>query len=209
MSTLKARDALMVAMMKVMADERLDAIVHKTVEHQPTLIKDGVNPPYVSQKGVPALNTFLVFVPVISVPAGFTTDNLPAGITFMGRPYEDGTVIRLAYAYRAGHPSPASAADHTKARRRTLDRTSTSRRGQSLCGERHRRPVQPSQNCPHLWIGREQRRRETLAGDVDSGCEPVGCRRPRTNHRHVDKAVRARPGPRIYPDFFRLRGALR
>src|SRR5688572_18922396 len=99
---LKARDALMVAVMKVMADERLDAIVHKTVEHQPTLIKDGVNPPYVSQKGVPALNTFLVFVPVISVPAGFTTDNLPAGITFMGRPYEDGTIIRLAYAYEQG-----------------------------------------------------------------------------------------------------------
>ena len=92
----------MVAVMKVMADERLDAIVHKTVEHQPTLIKDGVNPPYVSQKGVPALNTFLVFVPVISVPAGFTTDNLPAGITFMGRPYEDGTLIRLAYAYEQG-----------------------------------------------------------------------------------------------------------
>ena len=99
---LKARDALMVAVMKVMADERLDAIVHKTVEHQPTLIKDGVNPPYVSQKGVPALNTFLVFVPVVSVPAGFTADNLPVGITFMGRPYEDGTVIRLAYAYEQG-----------------------------------------------------------------------------------------------------------
>jgi amidase len=99
---LKARDALMVAVMKVMADERLDAIVHKTVEHQPTLIKDGVNPPYVSQKGVPALNTFIVFVPVISVPAGFTADNLPVGITFMGRPYEDGTVIRLAYAYEQG-----------------------------------------------------------------------------------------------------------
>jgi hypothetical protein len=67
-----------------------------------TLIKDGVNPPYVSQKGVPALNTFLVFVPVISVPAGFTADNLPTGITFMGRPYEDGTVIRLAYTYEQG-----------------------------------------------------------------------------------------------------------
>jgi Asp-tRNA(Asn)/Glu-tRNA(Gln) amidotransferase A subunit family amidase len=94
-----ARDALMVSVMKVMADNRLDAIVHKTVEHQPTLIKDGVNPPFVSQKGVPNLNTFLVYVPVITVPAGLTSDNLPAGITFMGRPYEDGTLIRLAYAY--------------------------------------------------------------------------------------------------------------
>ena len=35
----------------------------------------------------------------IAVPAGFTTDNLPAGITFMGRPYEEGTILKLAYGY--------------------------------------------------------------------------------------------------------------
>ena len=34
-----------------MADINLDAIVHKAIEHQPTLISQGVNPPYVDQKG--------------------------------------------------------------------------------------------------------------------------------------------------------------
>ena len=92
----------MISIAKVMADNKLDAIVHKSVEHEPGLIKDGINPPYVSQKGVPALNTFLVYVPVISVPAGFTTDNLPVGITLMGRPYDDATLIKLAYAYEQG-----------------------------------------------------------------------------------------------------------
>jgi amidase len=96
---LKARETLMTNMLKVMADHRLDAIVHKAVEHQPTLIKDGVNPPYVDQKGAPHINTFLVFVPSIVVPAGFTRDNLPAGITFLGRPYDDAKMIQLAYAY--------------------------------------------------------------------------------------------------------------
>ena len=96
---LLAREELTTHVLKVMADHKLDAIVHKAVEHQPTLIKDGVNPPYVDQKGAPHLNTFLVFVPTIVVPAGFTRDNLPAGITFMGRPYDDGKVIKLAYAY--------------------------------------------------------------------------------------------------------------
>jgi Asp-tRNA(Asn)/Glu-tRNA(Gln) amidotransferase A subunit family amidase len=96
---LVARDDLMTVVLKVMADNRLDAIVYKSVEHQPTLIKDGINPPYVSNKGVPSMNTFLVFVPVIAVPAGFTRDNLPAGITFQGRPYDEGTLIKLAYAY--------------------------------------------------------------------------------------------------------------
>ena len=96
---LKARDTLMINLLKVMTDHRLDAVVHKAVEHQPTLIKDGVNPPYVDQKGAPHINTFLAFVPSIVVPAGFTRDNLPAGITFLGRPYDDARMIRLAYGY--------------------------------------------------------------------------------------------------------------
>ena len=84
-----ARETLMTNLLKLMADHRLDAIVHKAVEHQPTLIKDGVNSPFVDQKGAPHINTFLIFVPSIVVPAGFTADNLPAGITFLGRPYDD------------------------------------------------------------------------------------------------------------------------
>jgi amidase len=94
-----ARATLMINLHKVMADHRLDAIVHKAVEHQPTLIKDGVNPPFVDQKGAPHINTFLMYVPSIVVPAGFTSDNLPAGITFLGRPYSDARMIQLAYAY--------------------------------------------------------------------------------------------------------------
>jgi Asp-tRNA(Asn)/Glu-tRNA(Gln) amidotransferase A subunit family amidase len=99
---LMARDELMTRLLKVMADHQLDAIVHKSIEHQPTLIKDGVNPPYVSSKGAPHLNTFLVFVPTITVPAGFSSDQLPAGISFLGRPYSERTLIRLAYSYEQG-----------------------------------------------------------------------------------------------------------
>ena len=94
-----ARTTLMTNMLNLMAQHRLDAIVHKAVEHQPTLIKDGVNEPFVDQKGAPSINTFLMFVPSIVVPAGFTTDQLPAGITFLGRPYSDARMIELAYAY--------------------------------------------------------------------------------------------------------------
>ena len=96
---LLAREQLMHNLLKVMADNDLSAIVYKAVEHQPTFIQDGVNPPYVNTKGAPHLNTFLIYVPAIVVPSGFTTDNLPVGLTFMGRPYEDGEIIRLAYSY--------------------------------------------------------------------------------------------------------------
>jgi len=96
---LLAKEQLMTNLLTVMADHELDAIVHKAVEHQPTLISEGVQPPYVDQKGAPHLNTFLVYVPSIVVPAGFTRDDLPAGITFLGRPYDDANMIKFAYAY--------------------------------------------------------------------------------------------------------------
>jgi amidase len=94
-----ARDRLLIDIMKVMADNRLDAIVHKSVEHTPTLIKDGINPPFVSAKGVPALNTYLIYAASMTVPAGFTVEGLPVGITFFGPEYSEPTLIRLAYAY--------------------------------------------------------------------------------------------------------------
>ena len=96
---LAARQQLMTNLLNVMAVNRLDAIVHKTVEHQPNLISEGINPPYTNGKGVPSINTFLIFVPTITVPAGFTTDRLPIGVTFMGRPYSDRLMVKLAYAY--------------------------------------------------------------------------------------------------------------
>ncbi|MFN7936103.1 MAG: amidase family protein [Bryobacteraceae bacterium] len=94
-----ARDELTLAVMKIMADYKLDAIVHKSVEHSPTLIKDGIAPPYVNHKGAPHLNTFLIFAASIAVPAGFTPQGLPAGITFFGRPYSEPKLIQFAYAF--------------------------------------------------------------------------------------------------------------
>ena len=96
---MKAREQLLTNLLKAMAEHQLDAIVHKAVEHQPTRIADGIAPPFVDQKGASHLNTFLLWVPSIVVPAGFTSDALPAGITFLGRPYDDARMLHLAYAY--------------------------------------------------------------------------------------------------------------
>jgi amidase len=108
---LRARETLMIRLHQVMAEHRLDAIIHKAVEHQPTLISEGVNPPWRDQRGAPFLNTSLVFVPSVVVPAGFTRAGLPAGITFLGRPYEDAAMLRLAYAYEQAtrHRRPPAA----------------------------------------------------------------------------------------------------
>ncbi len=94
-----AREELMTRFLKVMAENDLDAIVHKAVEHTPTPIADGTAPPWIDQKGAPHLNTFLIYVPSVVVPAGFTEAGLPAGITFLGRPYADAEMLRLAYGF--------------------------------------------------------------------------------------------------------------
>lgn len=96
---LEARDTLMTNMLKVMADNELDAIVHVAIEHEPTRIVDGTNPPWVNHKGAPHINTYLGNVPSVVVPAGLTTAGLPAGVAFLGRPYDDLAMIGFAHAF--------------------------------------------------------------------------------------------------------------
>lgn len=105
---LEARDELMLHLLKMMADHQLDAIVHKSVEHEPPFLAELTQPPYVGERGAPTINTYLLYVPTITVPAGFTGDHIPAGISFLGRPYSEGTLIKLAYAYEqaTGHRKP-------------------------------------------------------------------------------------------------------
>ena len=38
-----------------------------------------------NNKGVPALNTFLVYAASMTVPSGFMSDNLPVGLAFFGK----------------------------------------------------------------------------------------------------------------------------
>jgi len=97
---LKARNDLDLEIANIMAENKLDAIVHKTDEHTPTLLKDGLNPPYYNQLGVTSLNTFLIYAASMNVPAGFTAgSHLPVGITFYGRPYTEPEIIKLAYSF--------------------------------------------------------------------------------------------------------------
>jgi aspartyl-tRNA(Asn)/glutamyl-tRNA(Gln) amidotransferase subunit A len=46
----------------------------------------------------------LAGLPSISVPCGFSSDGLPVGLQLMGRPMEEGTVLRAAYAYEKATP---------------------------------------------------------------------------------------------------------
>jgi Asp-tRNA(Asn)/Glu-tRNA(Gln) amidotransferase A subunit family amidase len=100
LAVIQAREQLMLNIAKVMADNHLDALAYKAVEHEPLPVDEEVNPPYKQMKGVVALNTFLIYASTITVPMGFTNnDTLPSGLAFLGLPYAEPTLIKLAYAY--------------------------------------------------------------------------------------------------------------
>ncbi|MEQ1881395.1 MAG: amidase [Burkholderiales bacterium] len=45
----------------------------------------------------------LTGLPAISVPCGFDRDGLPIGLQIAARPFDEATVLRVAYAYESGH----------------------------------------------------------------------------------------------------------
>ena len=95
----RAREQLLLNVAKVMADNHVEALAYKAVEQEPNLIADATNPPYKASSGVVLLNTFLIYTPTITVNMGFADDGIPAGLAFLGLPYSEPTLIKLAYAY--------------------------------------------------------------------------------------------------------------
>lgn len=92
--------------LKLMADQRLDALVYATYDHQPMIVPpDALTTTKFADLADPGNNRRLAPIlafPAMTVPAGFTADKLPVGIEFMGRPFSEGTLFKLAYAYEQG-----------------------------------------------------------------------------------------------------------
>jgi Asp-tRNA(Asn)/Glu-tRNA(Gln) amidotransferase A subunit family amidase len=99
-----------------MADSKLDALVYATFDHQPPRIApDVMTKSVVDDVTGPGNNRRLSPVlgfPALTVPAGFTADGLPVGMEFMGRPYAETTLFKLAYAYeqKTHHRKPPASA---------------------------------------------------------------------------------------------------
>ncbi|MEN1989699.1 amidase family protein [Paenibacillus hubeiensis] len=84
------------SLLKVMADHHLDAIIYPTSTQAAGVIGEGQN-----SGGNNRLSPFSGF-PAITVPAGFTSEGLPVGMEFLGRAFDEGTLIKLAYSYEQG-----------------------------------------------------------------------------------------------------------
>ena len=97
---LAKRDEVQETLLSAMAKEDLDAIVYPSEILQPPLIKNGGTE---NNGGGNCIISASSGFPAIAVPSGFTSDNhLPASIEFLGRPFSDPLLIKLAYAYEQG-----------------------------------------------------------------------------------------------------------
>lgn len=106
------RERLRVAVLQLMADHRLDALVYATYDAPPTVIAADVltNPRPNDAYGRGdnrGLSPSLGF-PALTVPAGFSEGTLPVGLEFLGRPFSEPALLGYAFAYeqRTRHRRP-------------------------------------------------------------------------------------------------------
>jgi Asp-tRNA(Asn)/Glu-tRNA(Gln) amidotransferase A subunit family amidase len=102
------RARVRVEVLRTMDAQKLDAFVYPTWSNPPRLIGD-LNTPHGDNSQFYSPTTGF---PAVNVPMGYTRRVLPAGITFFGRPWDEPTLIRLAYAYEQAtkhrRPPPAT-----------------------------------------------------------------------------------------------------
>jgi amidase len=84
----------------VFASQRLDAIVYPTSSRRPGLIADVSGDFLPRVLGATATNIAnLTGYPDLIVPAGFTGDNLPVGLSFFGPAFSEGKLLALGYSF--------------------------------------------------------------------------------------------------------------
>lgn len=83
------------AILSAMAHHGVDAIILPTWNNPPRKVGDNDSPHGNNSPQIPPHTG----QPAFTVPMGFTPANLPAGLQFIGKPFEESMLIKLAYAY--------------------------------------------------------------------------------------------------------------
>ncbi|HSM35793.1 MAG TPA: amidase family protein [Longimicrobiales bacterium] len=93
------RQAFLADVVSAMDEAEVEAVVYPTWTHPPAHL-DRATEEYRgdnSQLVAPATG-----MPAATVPMGYTYGELPAGLQLLARPYDEGVLFRLAYAYEQG-----------------------------------------------------------------------------------------------------------
>jgi amidase len=97
------------AMEGILASQKLDAIVYPTSPRRPGLLSAPLEPPGGGRESATNIANLTGF-PDLIVPAGFTGDRLPVGISFFGPAFSEQKLLSMGYSFEQA----------TKARRRPV-----------------------------------------------------------------------------------------
>ena len=103
-AALRARTAMRVEVQAAFGRARLDAMVTPTLPITSMALEE-----MVIERDLPRLIPFtlpwnLTGLPALSVPCGFTTAGLPAGLQVVGRPFDEAMILRIGHAYEQATP---------------------------------------------------------------------------------------------------------
>ena len=105
-AALRARERFRSAVQALFRNENLAALISPTIPVPAPLLSDVRKPRADMENGETPTDGFVHHVypanlsglPALSAPAGFTADGLPIGYQLMGRPFDEATLYRIAYA---------------------------------------------------------------------------------------------------------------
>ena len=91
-AALAKQAAVRSAVIAVLEEQQLDALVYPTMRRKAARIGD-------RQRGSGCQLSASSGLPALSVPAGFTTDGLPVGVELLGLPFSDARLLAMGYAF--------------------------------------------------------------------------------------------------------------
>jgi amidase len=94
------------AIRAAMSRNKVQAVIYPTWSNAPRKVGDDKSPAGDNSQVLSPQTGF----PAITVPMGYTHGDLPAGLTFLGDSFDEGTLFKFAYAYEQAtkhrHPPP-------------------------------------------------------------------------------------------------------
>ena len=110
-AALRARHRFRSAVQALFRRENLTALISPTIPVPAPLLSDVRKPRDDMDNGETPTDAFIHHVypanlsgqPALSAPAAFTHDGLPIGYQLMGRPFDEATLYRIAFAYEQTH----------------------------------------------------------------------------------------------------------
>ena len=91
-TSLARREAARKAILAAMDAEKVTALVYPTIRRKAALVGE-------AQGGANCQLSPTTGLPALTVPAGFTSDGLPVGIEFVGRPFTESDLLKLGDAF--------------------------------------------------------------------------------------------------------------